>query len=51
MKRYDDWAMPVRHNGWAMLAEVTEHVKVLSGYRLCVRLHHRAWLRAVGVPR
>jgi hypothetical protein len=43
------WAQPVVSKPWAFVATATEWAKRLSGYRLAVHSHHRAWERACGL--
>lgn len=45
------WAQPVVSKRWALVATVTDRVKRMSGFRLCVGSSHRAWERACGIPR
>ena len=44
---FANWAMPVTHPAWAVVALVSHRVMRLSGYRILGGLSHYAWRRAV----
>lgn len=43
-----NWATPTTNCRWAVLAVVTQWIKLASGYRLGVAIHHFAWERSHG---
>jgi hypothetical protein len=47
MFNFKNWAQPVKHRGWAMMAILLHAVSRISGYRICNHVSHRAWERAV----
>ncbi len=47
MFRFDHWAQPVTHRGWAVVTVILDAIKRASGYRLFVHAAHVAWERAV----